>query len=302
MGEIVVPDGWTGVFPDMTAEAYHQRGLGIASAGALKLVRRSLAHYKHWATSRYDKRSKAMDFGRAYHAYVLEPEVFFKEYVITPANMPRRPTEKQRKALAPSFKTLDAIAAWDEFERGCEGKEILSSEDWQKLQGMRQALDDTDMVGELPSIIMTEGKREVSMRWVDPDTGLPCRLRMDYWHQELAYGLDLKSCIDGTDEAFTRAIVKNEYHISQAHYLAGAHELGLPLRKYLFLTQETEPPYVAALTQVGSTFEELGFAAWRNAMNKLARAITAGKFPGYTTGIRTLEAPAYAFYREETEQ
>lgn len=301
-GGILVPEGWSGIFPNMPAAEYHQRALGIASAGALKLVRKSLAHYAQWARTGDDRRSRAMDFGRAYHAYVLEPENFHSEYVVIPRNAPKRPDERSRNAKNPSFKTLAALEFWDDFDRAHAGKEVVSAADYQKVQDMRAALDNVDMVGELPSLILTEGRREVSMRWVDADTGLPCRLRKDYWHEELAYGLDLKSCADASEAAFTRAIVSNEYDVSQAHYLSGAHALGRPLRKYLFLSQETTPPYVAVVNQIGSSFEELGFAKWRAAMNRLATGVKTGKFPGYSTGIRTLEAPAYAFYNEETQQ
>lgn len=301
-GGILVPEGWSGIFPNMPSAEYHQRAIGIASAGALKLVRKSLAHYAHWARSGDDRRSRAMDFGRAYHAFVLEPENFYSEFVVIPKNAPKRPDDRSRNAKNPSFKTLAALEFWDDFDRKHAGKEVITAADYQKVQDMRAALDDVDMVGELPSLILTEGKREVSMRWVDEETGLPCRLRKDYWHEELAYGLDLKSCADAGEAAFTRAIVANEYDVSQAHYLSGAHALDRPLRKYLFLSQETTPPYVAVVNQIGSSFEELGFAKWRAAMNRLATGVKTGKFPGYSTGIRTLEAPAYAFYNEETQQ
>lgn len=294
--------GWEGIFPDMPMDEYHTRAIGIASAGALKLVRRSLAHYAHWARTPFDRRSRALDFGKVYHAYVLEPETFRDQYSILPTWAPRRPTEKQREAKRPSFATMKAIAFYDEWDAANAGKTPVTAADYQKVQDMRAALDDEDMVGELPKLILTEGRREVSYRWIDKDTGLPCRARFDYIHDAMAYGLDLKSCMDGTEAGFTRAIVKNEYHISQAHYLAGAHALNRPLKNYLFLSQETEPPYVATVNQVGVTFEELGFSQWQAAMARLAHGVKTGKFPGYSTGIRTLEAPAYAFYNEETER
>lgn len=298
----LIAEEWAGVWPDMPASVYHQRALGIASAGALKLVRKSLAHYAHWARTGFDRRTQAMDFGRAYHSYVLEPEAFAREYVVAPANAPKRPDARSLNAKNPSFKTMEAIAFWAEFDRVNAGKEVIDARVYQRIQDMRAALDDVDMVGELPAQILTEGQREVSYRWFDPETGLPCRARFDYLHDGLGYGLDLKSCADASDEGFTRAIVSNEYHISQAHYLGGAHALERPLKNYLFLSQETTPPFVAVVNNIGASFEELGFNQWRGAMNRLATGVKTGRFPGYNTGIRTLEAPAYAFYREEITQ
>jgi hypothetical protein len=299
---------WTGIFENMPADVYHQRALGIASAGGLKLVRRSLAHYKHWATSRYNRRTRALDFGIAYHAYVLTPETFASEYLVAPANMPRRPTEKMRKAIGKSFATMDAIAKWDAFdaEAAKGGRITLDARDYQKIQDMRAALEDEDMCGPLPGLILREGRREVTYRWIDEATGLPCRARFDYLHEGLGYGLDLKSCRDGSDEGFARAIVQNEYDISAAHYISGAHALGRALRSYVFLAQETEPPYAATPTVLGDSFAEAAFPDWQRAMKRLAGAVRSGRFPGYIRnrpdGFRVLEAPAYRFYREDTDE
>jgi hypothetical protein len=299
---------WSGVFENMPFSEYHRRALGIASAGGLKLVRRSLAHYKAWATTPYSRRSRAFDFGSAYHAYVLTPETFATQYLVAPANMPRRPTEKQRKAIGKSFATLDAIAKWDAFDaEAASGNRLtLDARDYQKIQDMRAALDDEEMCGPLPGLILREGRREVTYRWIDPETGLPCRARFDYLHDGLGYGLDLKSCRDGSDEGFARAVTSLEYDISAAHYISGAHALERPLRSYIFLAQETEPPYVATPTILGDSFADAAFPDWRRAMNRLAGAVRSGRFPGYIRnrpdGFRVLEAPPYRFYREDTDE
>lgn len=293
-----VEPGWTGIFPDLPMSEYHQRELGIASAGAIKLARRSLAHYAHWARSTFERRSKAMDFGQKYHAFVLTPETFARDYVPIPSNAPKRPTEKQRLAKNPHFKTIEAMEWWDDFDARHPGKEPVDATDVLKMADMRAALDDEDMVGELPRIMLTEGRREVSYRWVDPKTGIRCRARYDYELQALSYGMDLKTCFDASPEGFAAAVVRNEYHVSQAHYLNGALELGHPLRNYLFLAQETEPPYVPALYPIDEVGQDLGFSMWRTALDRLAAACKAGKFPGYTTEPRPLSLPAYAFFKE----
>lgn len=300
----VADANWCGIFPDMPAEEYHLRALGIASSGALKLALRSLAHYRHWAQTRFDVRNKHLDFGKAYHAFVLEPQHFFRDYVVAPVGAPKRPDERSRNAKNPQFKTMEAMAFWDDFDRRHAGKAIVSAADYQKIQDMRAALDDEDMIGELPSAILAEGEREVSLRWIDADTGLPCRARFDHLHRAMRYGMDLKSCADGTEDGFTRAMVRHAYHLSQAHYLAGAHALEHPLKGYFFLSQETFPPYVATVNEIDSTFEELGFSLWKTSMKRLAQGVATGRWPGYATsptGIRRLSPPAYAFYSDPEE-
>lgn len=297
-GGILVPEGWAGIFPNMPSAEYHQRGIGIASAGALKLVRKSLAHYAHWARSGDDKRRKAMDFGRIYHSFVLEPEAFRREYVVIPKNAPKRPDERSRNAKNPTFKVMAAMEWWDDFDRQHAGKEAVTAADYQKVQDMRAALDDVDMVGELPGLMLSDGQREVSVRWVDEETGLPCRARFDWWLRPLFNAADLKSCFDASEEGFGAAVVRNEYHVSAAHYIEAARAIGEPLNGYYFLAQETEPPYVAACWPLDAVAQDLGYRMWRNAMNKLAGAVKAGKFPGYATTPRELALPAYAHFKE----
>lgn len=291
-------ENWTGIFPDMTVEEYHRREIGIASAGALKLVRKSLAHYHFWARTAFDRRSRALDFGKVYHAYVLEPEHFHDEFAVLPVNAPRRPTQKQLEAKKPGFATLEAMAFWADFDERNAGKTAVTAADYQKVQDMRAALDDEDMVGELPGLMLSDGQREVSVRWIDEETGLRCRARFDWWLRPLFNAADLKSCIDASEEGFGAAVVRHEYHVSAAHYIEAARALGEPLQGYYFLAQETEPPYVAVCWPLDAVAQELGFRMWRAAMDKLAHGVKTGKFPGYATKPRELALPAYAHFKE----
>lgn len=293
-----VEPGWSGIFPDMPMSEYHQRELGIASAGALKLVRRSMAHYAHWARSTVERRSSAMDFGSRYHAYVLTPDLFAQDYAVVPANAPKRPTEKQRLAKNPKFATIAAMEWWDDFDANHPGKEVVDAAELLKMADMREALDNEDMVGELPGLMLADGAREVSVRWVDEATGLRCRARFDWWLRPLFNAADLKTCFDASEEGFGAAMVRNEYHVSAAHYLEAARAVGEPLDGYYFLAQETEPPYVAACWPLDVVGQELGYRMWRAAMDKLAHGIKTGSFPGYATKPRPLALPAYAHFKE----
>lgn len=288
---------WPGIFPNMPMEEYHARDLGVASSGTLKILNdQTPAHYKYWATCGREKQSKTFDFGRAAHAYVLEPASFAERYAILPAKYPRRPTEKQLTAKTQSFATMDAIAFWDEWDAVNFGKLTLSSQDYQKIQDMRAALDDLEMVGDLPGLIIREGEAEVSMRWVDPVTGLRCRSRPDWWLRRLRYFMDYKTCVDASPRGFAAAVTRFGYHVAHCHYAEGARALEVPIENYLFLCQEKEPPYAAALYHIDAAAEERGQQLRIAAMDRLAGCMRSGKFPGYAHGITQLSLPGYAFY------
>jgi hypothetical protein len=297
MGQIIVPDGWAGVFPDMPMEEYHSRDLGVASASSLKiLLDQSPAHYRYHVTEGKQKASKVFDFGRAAHAYVLEPQHFADRYAVAPTNAPRRPDERSRNAKNPSFKTLDAIAFWDDFDQRNAGKLPLSAQDYQKVQDMRAALDDVEMVGDLPGLIISEGQAETSLRWIDEETGLPCRARPDWWLKRLAYFMDYKTCIDASPRGFANAVTRLLYHMAHCHYADGARVLGLPINNYLFLCQEKEPPYVAAIYHIDAAAEERGQQLRIKAMSTMASCMKSGRWPGYSTEITPLSLPGFAFY------
>lgn len=299
-----VHPGWSGIFPSMPMDTYHSRELGIASAGALKILnKQSPAHYRWWAEGGEEKARKTWDFGRAAHAYVLEPATFAERYAVAPPGAPKRPREEWRHAKKPSFSTLDAFAFWDEFDDRNRGKLALSAADYQKIQDMRAALDDVDMVGDLPGLIIAEGEAEVSMRWVDEVTGLRCRSRPDWWHRRRRFFMDYKTCVDASPRGFGSAVTSFDYHVAHCHYAEGARTLQVPVDNYLFLCQEKEPPYVAAIYHIDAAAEERGQMLRIAAMDRMAACMRSGKFPGYSydpaTGkhkIRELTLPGYAFY------
>jgi hypothetical protein len=65
------------------AGEYHQKALGVVSKSALDRIHKSPAHYRAWLEGG-ERDTPAMSFGRAFHCYVLEPEVFAATYAVVP--------------------------------------------------------------------------------------------------------------------------------------------------------------------------------------------------------------------------
>jgi len=272
------------------AADYQVRELGTASSGVLQRLRtQTPAHIKAWAAARENDDTPAKVFGKAYHCRVLEPEVFAATYCAPPPADAPRDLRHLRKAKNPSDSTLESIAFWDAWDAEHAGLIPLSRDDFERIEEMHAAL----MAHPVAAGIMAEGVSEVTMRWVDPDTGVPCKARADWWVESKAIFMDLKTTDDASPEAFRRSVDKFGYHIQHAHYVSGARECGSPVRNYLILAQEKEPPYLPAVYHIDAAAEARGFELRERGLQILQRCLERNEWPGFT-GITELSLPPWA--------
>lgn len=274
----------------LPAAAYQQRELGVATSGQLQLLRtKTPAHHKAWVEAE-DKDTPATMFGRAYHCRVFEPIVFAQTYVTPPKDAPRD-LRHLRKAKEKSQNTLDSIAWWDSYAERTRDKIVLEPEQFQLIEDMLAGLKANALVKAL--LFDDDGDNEVTLRWVDEDTGVPCKARADRWLRPKRVMVDLKSTDDASDLSFRRSIDNYGYHIQHCHYSAGAQACGEQLDEYLIVAQEKEAPYLARVFRVGVASEQRGFELRERGLQALKKARESGVYAGYT-GITEIEIPAYA--------
>lgn len=124
----------------------------------LKHVLTSPLHYQHALVS--DEDSGPMRLGRALHALLPTREEFNAEWVVF-SGASRRSKE------------------WDAFSASHSDKEILLASEYETVKAMREAVlahpRALHWIGPID-----QGQRELSLRWVDPITGLDCKGRVDW--------------------------------------------------------------------------------------------------------------------------
>ena len=130
---------------------------GISSTD-LKHIAKSPAHFRYWKDHPQED-TPALLFGRAAHKYVLEIEEFFSEFAVVP-KVDRR--TKEGKEIYEAFET----------ENVC--KDVIFSDDFEKIKEMREVLYDTPFAKMLLS-----GKKERSYFMQDTETGLTIKCRPD---------------------------------------------------------------------------------------------------------------------------
>lgn len=261
---------------DIPAEVYHRRELGVASNSVLKLLReKSPAHYRAWVDGTDDGDTPALLFGRAYHCRVLEPEKFAQLFLVQPDFGDMRSSTNRAKR-----------DAWRDEHPGAT---FITAEDAERIEAMHAAL----MKHPVARGIMRDGHSEVTMRWIDPLTGVECKARADWWKPGRFF-MDLKTTDDASPTGFARSVAKYSYHVQHAHYCDGAKACGQPVENYLILAQEKEPPYVAAVYHIDAAAEIRGFDLRERGLQLLRTCLDTDTWPAYGTGITELSLPSWA--------
>jgi hypothetical protein len=151
--------------------------------------------------------------------------------------------------------------------------------------------------------ILTGGRTEEVIRWVDRETGLACKMRGDFIAPE--YLADLKTTSRKTVREMVGDVCRYLYHGQIAWYHDGAREAGvLPLdagNPYLVFAQSAEP-FDVVVVQMGDVALDAGRTLCRNLIRRYEQCSAAGWWPGLAPElIRLDQLPRWAPGNEETE-
>ncbi|GAA4434739.1 hypothetical protein GCM10023188_26050 [Pontibacter saemangeumensis] len=272
-----------------TNEFYHSQTHFIGSSG-LKLINKKSVY--HFFNQPPQKPSPTLAFGSAYHTLVLEPEQFYKEYYcLIDAGIVAEIGGGNPRATK-VYKEWRA-----EQEAQHIGKTCLTVDDYQKLLDMQAALFSNPSIKQL----FSNGVAEVS-HYADFG-GVKVKVRPD-WLKPKAI-IDLKTCDDASPEGFSRAAANYGYHLQAALYADVLEFITQQEKLFVFVAQEKEYPYAAAIYKPTDGFMAQGRYEYQLAMDKYTDALTTGLHRGYemfapeeAQGVLELELPAYA-YREK---
>jgi exodeoxyribonuclease VIII len=280
-----------GVYFDVPAETYH--AWDAISSGGLKAAARSAWHYKH---RKHIEPTPAMLLGTLSHCAVLEPSAVDERYVTVPDDAPRKPTRMQLEAKKPSPETVAQIAWWRAFEASAAGREIVSAEAMELTRLQIEALQRVPELREL----FASGAGEVSLVWIDAQTRLACKARLDWLNNRRRMALDLKTTADESPRAFGRQVARMRWDLQWAHYVAGLQAHGLA-DDMLFAAVTNEPPVLAVPYMLTDEIKSQARDERAELMDLIARCTSTDEWPAYGSGIQLLDLPAYAKRDSEVE-
>ncbi len=265
-----------GIHEGVPAEVYHRKELGVVNCGALKELAKTPKHYRAWLSATEQHETSALLFGRALHALVLEPDLFAREWAQQPDfGDLRTKLGKERRD------------DWLSMHRGVTA---VSADDWQRLQAMRDAVMAHPIAGKL----FTGGVAESTAIWTDPEHGLLCKARMDYYVASRGLVIDLKSTEDASESGFARSVATYRYHVQHAHYASAFQSLGHELRAFLFVAVEKTAPFAVNVHCIDADAEARGMELRDRDMATLSRCLQADVWPGYEPTIHRLALPRWA--------
>ena len=264
----------TAVAFDSTESEYFS-DLNAVSSSMLREVDRSPAHARTAALG-HGEDTPSQRLGRAVHCAVLEPERFAGAYVRWGGH---------RRGYR-----------WEAFAERHSDMEILNEKEWEIVEGcsesVRAALLTTAGGSCSVSDLIAGGQTERVVYWLDHDTGLTCRARMDIMVRRGV--ADLKTTDDARPDAFAAQCGRQGYHLQAAHYLAGERQLtdSQSEAPYLLIAAELRAPHCCLVYPIDQeSFLEAGIQARREALNRYLACVKSGTWAGYPAVSAPLRLP-----------
>lgn len=245
---------------------------GVSSTD-LKRIAKSPAHFRYWK-DRPQEDTPALLFGRAVHKYVLEKDDFFSEFSVAPNVDRRTKAWKEEYAL---------------FVEESKGKDVITSDDFEKIKEMREVLYATPFVSKLLS-----GAKELSYFTEDERTGLIIKCRPDCQTQvgDMHILIDYKSCTDASNDAFMRDAIKLMYDLQMAYYKDILDKETGAEHSVIFIAQEKAAPYCVNVLEANEYFIKSGRDMYRTMLNTYKECVDSGNWYGYMQGeINSLGLP-----------
>lgn len=276
---VIQPEVKPGIYQLTNAE-YHA-GPGISKSGLSWIIDATPLHLWERKFNPEHEEKPATDahvFGSVLHKLVLEPQDFAKEFLVTPTIDKR---------------TKEGKAQYAELMLHVE-KEKLTLVEQETLDEATKA---SKAVLAHPNAVklLANGKPEQSVYWIDPDTGVLCKCRPDYWRTDVRVLSDLKSTVDGSQSEFQRAIYNFNYHVQAAFYLDGVSIVtGERYEDFVFFCAEKQPPYAVSNYRISERAIAKGRELYKKALATYARCLETNTWPGYPLEIQPIDLPPWA--------
>lgn len=245
-----------------------------------------------------EKKTEALILGDAIHKAILEPDLVDKHFFTAPADAPKNPDSRSRKAAKPSQGTLDGIAYWDDLFELNKGKLLL------KPDQMDLVIRSRDAVWRDPTArgLLTGCAVEQSYFAIDPITGLLVKCRHDANKLDAGLACDVKSTLSAHPGSFSKSIDNYRYHVQHPWYLwvPELHYGGPAFEHFAFICVEKDEPNPVEVYYLDPEDIETGRKAMRKDLDMIARCRDAGVWPSYTggNGATQISRPDWAKRRD----
>lgn len=242
----------------MTIKEYHKAD-GLSKTMMDQLAK-SPAHLKSYMEEE-QKETEAMILGQVFHTLVLEPNKFEKEFAIAP--------EVDKR-------TVQGKLEYGYFCQANEDKTIITRSQFDQVMKWVDAVRKHPVAKKLLS---GKGENEVSIFWVDEETGEVCKARPDRIKD--GYIIDLKTAVSAQPDEFQKNAYRLGYHRQAAWFEdAYRHTLGEP-KGFKFIVVEKTAPYCVMVYIADDFSKEIAAIENRKLLNTYHECKESGNWYGY---------------------
>lgn len=266
---------------DIPEDEYHADTTRISASMIKMMHAKTPAHVydAFFAPDREQPDSASLDFGKMFHAAVLEPETFDDKYMVIPEGLDRR--TKEGKALwadiLASGKQAVADNKFNDVKKMAANIHKLPI--WSKIMDNNPQFEKT---------VMTENRRIRMDIFVEPCDDFPRGLIVD-----------LKSCADASPYRFGYDCNKFGYHIQAAHYCDVVFEVSGFKPDFIILASEKTRPFIAKAYEIGQIELSIGLKLASEAYGRLIECLALEEWPAYGDDIEPIALPTFAYDDEQ---
>lgn len=312
-----------GIYKDISNEDYHG-DKDILSKSSLDAIHKSPQFFQHRMNEKFTQ-TPAMKIGSMAHKLVLEPDEFWDEYarpfvatddmIKTMDDMKNalkgldQKTTGKRPELIERLKECGAdVVFYDDakaaHEADCEGKELITEEEYEKSCAIRDAVMSHPIASKI--FAKDSGIAELSCYAEDPETGLKLRVRPD-WYRFDGIVADLKTTRVADYDGFSKSINDYRYNVQDPFYTdviklaleQNTNKLTLKKPKdFIFVAVESTAPYHVSVYRLGEESREIGRKEYKEDLQKYLECSKEDKWGGYSEKIEVIELPAWRLTKE----
>ena len=327
---ILIPPPKPGLYFDVPVEEYLR--WDAANASTLTKMRIAPAIAKYSLDHMDDDDDKEPDwavFGHLFHLLVTEgKKAAGKEFAIKPETYPAKwngnakyckawvkenPGKKKPKTYPAAWNgNADYCKDWIKKQQAA-GKRVVSSDGTASKPGAQQAIDMAKVVRDHPQVgeLVRKAKIEVSVVWVDPQTGVTCKGRFDLWVEGANIAGDLKSTAGlAKADPFWREADKRDYGLQVAMYLDAIKALQaaliLPMppddmpNRFMLIAVEKRAPHLLNGFDIFDDMDDESYD-WLDLarrdyvplLGEYKRCKESGEWPGYGADTKPMMLTAY---------
>ena len=217
----------------------------------------------------------AMDFGKAVHRLILEPEVFSKSYGVlvddwVAKSARPRTTKKWKEAQA---KVGDDVI-------------LVTKKEYDAYQECLRSAYDHPFASNLLSDSSAE--KEVTTTWTDEFTGLDLKAKIDLISTVQGYIVDIKTTKDASPTSFARSAANFGYPFQAAFYTQQFQTFD-----YYIVAIETAPPYATAVYKFSKDDLDHAKSQVAEALEQYASCVKENYWHGYSDDVEELTMPGW---------